>query len=293
MLGTNDALRESNASTTVPGELLTIMQRIDAVQPDVTILLAPLPPIDPAVANATFGGGFLSNADAIRDAINAQLPNVVSQALALGINAVFVPVPSLSTADLTDGVHLTDGGYAELAAAWFGALSANLSTDAGTFGDDRTAISGVVNVNGSELGDALRGNAAANRIDGRGGADRIEGAGGSDILTGGSGRDNFVFNLPTQGVDMVADFTRGEDLIQISATGFGAGLVANAAVTVINTANFATTTSGAAGTFIFDNAGADAGTVYWDANGGSGADAIALAALQNMTSLTSSDFDVA
>jgi Ca2+-binding RTX toxin-like protein len=172
-------------------------------------------------------------------------------------------------------------------------LSANLPTDAGTFGGDRTAISGVVDVNGSELGDDLRGNAAANRLDGRGGADRIEGAGGNDILTGGSGRDNFVFNLPTEGIDIVADFTRGEDLIQIAAIGFGSGLAANAAVTVINAANFATTTSGAAGTFIFDNAGADAGTVYWDANGGSGADAIALVRLQNVTSLTSLDFDVA
>jgi hypothetical protein len=118
MLGTNDPSRETNASATVLDELLTIMQRIDAVLPDVTILLAPLPPIDPAVANATFGGGFLSNADAIRDA-NAQLPNLVNQAQTLGINAVLVPVPSLSAADLIDGVHLTDGGYAQLAAAWF------------------------------------------------------------------------------------------------------------------------------------------------------------------------------
>jgi hypothetical protein len=75
--------------------------------------------------------------------------------------------------------------------------------------------------------------------------------------------------------------------------GFGGGLAANAAVTVINAANFATTTSGAAGTFIFDNAGADAGTVYWDANGGSGEDATALVRLQNITSLTFLDFDVA
>lgn len=48
----------------------------------------------------------------------------------------------------------------------------------------------------------------------------------------------------------------------------------------------------ASGVFLFDNAGANKGTLYWDANGGSGADAIALAKLQGVSSLTPSDFHV-
>jgi Ca2+-binding RTX toxin-like protein len=288
MLGTNDALRESNASSTVPGELLTIMQRIEAVQPGVTILLAPLPPIDPVVANATFGEGFLANADGIRDAINAQLPDIVAQAQALGIDAVFVPV-SLSTTHLTDGVHLTEAGHAQLAAAWFAALSSNLATEFGTFSDAHTSISGVIDVNGSELGDMLRGDASANRLDGRGGADWIQGRGGNDILTGGIGGDTFVFMAPAEGVDSITDFTPADDLLQISAAGFGGGLVAGAVAPLVTATDAANVTSPAGlGTFIFDNQGASAGIVYWDPNGGSGADAAALVQLQNVTSLTAS-----
>jgi hypothetical protein len=44
------------------------------------------------------------------------------------------------------------------------------------------------------------------------------------------------------------------------------------------------------GYFIFDNAGASIGTVYWDATGGSGADAVPFAVLQGVTSLLPSDF---
>jgi Ca2+-binding RTX toxin-like protein len=149
-----------------------------------------------------------------------------------------------------------------------------------------------VNVDGSELGDALQGNALANRINGRAGSDRIEGGEGADILTGGSGRDSFVFRLPNEGIDTIVDFARGEDLIQISAAGFAAGLVAGGPAPVVVTSDVASVTSGSPGTFIFDNAGASAGTVYWDATGGSGTDATGLLVLQNITVIGSSDFHV-
>lgn len=184
MLGTNDAVRENNAAETVPGELLTIMQKLAAEQPDVTILLAPLPPVDPT--RSTYS---LPNSDEIRAAINAQLPNVVSHAQALGIDATLVPMSDLTTADLTDGVHLTDAGHGKIAAAWFEALRATLSTDNGTFGGERAAVPGIVDIQGSELGDALRGNEEANVIDGRAGADILRGGAGEDNLQGGAGKD--------------------------------------------------------------------------------------------------------
>ena len=51
--------------------------------------------------------------------------------------------------------------------------------------------------------------------------------------------------------------------------------------------------AGADGYFIFDNDGVDAGKVYWDENGGSGADAVAIAELLGVTSLLLSDFILA
>ena len=48
----------------------------------------------------------------------------------------------------------------------------------------------------------------------------------------------------------------------------------------------------AAGTFIFDNAGPNQSTVYFDATGGSGADATPVAKLTGVSTLLPSDFHV-
>jgi len=50
--------------------------------------------------------------------------------------------------------------------------------------------------------------------------------------------------------------------------------------------------AGTNGYFIFDNAGADLGAVYWDATGGAGADAIMIAKLVGVPSLVPSDFHI-
>jgi hypothetical protein len=50
--------------------------------------------------------------------------------------------------------------------------------------------------------------------------------------------------------------------------------------------------SGSDGYFIFSESGPNAGTLYWDATGGSGADAKAIVSLPGVTSLHTSDFHV-
>jgi hypothetical protein len=93
------------------------------------------------------------------------------------------------------------------------------------------------------------------------------------------------------GNETIVDFTPGADHLQISVTGAGFdghGLVANAAATVINAASIGAATGGTAhGDFIFDTT---AHALYWDANGGSGADAVLLAHMQNVNSLSTTDF---
>jgi glucose/arabinose dehydrogenase/lysophospholipase L1-like esterase len=285
MLGTNDALRETNAANTVPGELLQIMQNIAAAQPGATILLAPLPPIDPAQTS------FLPNADTIRAEINAQLPNVVTQAQASGIAAVFVPMSNLTTGDLTDGIHLTDAGHAKIAAAWYNALLANISTVNGTFGGQPISISGIVDVHGSELGDGLRGNAAANAIDGRGGADRIEGMGGADQLTGGPGADTFVYKAPNEGGDTITDFISvlanalTSDTLSISASGFGGGLAPGGIVNLAQSS--VPVAAGSNGQLLFDT---DDGRLLWDGDGAGASAPVLVVRLLGVTSLSANDF---
>jgi Ca2+-binding RTX toxin-like protein len=90
----------------------------------------------------------------------------------------------------------------------------------------------IEDVQGSDASDRLRGDAGDNRIwggegndvlHGRDGNDRLlgqegrdymVGGAGDDHLTGGAGADTFVFEA---GHDIIADFTAGEDRLQIAA----------------------------------------------------------------------------
>jgi Ca2+-binding RTX toxin-like protein len=147
---------------------------------------------------------------------------------------------------------------------------------------------------GNGLDNVLTGNGAANRLSGNDGDDRlIGGGGGTDVLTGGDGMDTFVFTAPTDGLDTIADFQQGSDLLEFSAAGFGGGLVAGFTPQVVNAARAASAfLAGSEGYFILDNAGPSLGTLYWDATGGSGNDAVAVARLTGVTSLAASDVGI-
>ena len=110
------------------------------------------------------------------------------------------------------------------------------------------------------------------------------------ILTGAAGNDTFVFNLPPSPASTITNFAPGQDLLQISAAGFGHGLVADATPTLVTGAPADVSHAGSNGYFIFDNTDPHGGTVYWDPTGGSGADATALVHLQGVNLLHLSDF---
>jgi len=113
------------------------------------------------------------------------------------------------------------------------------------------------------------------------------------IMTGSAGADTFVFNQPLLTPATITDFGAGADHLQISGSGFGHGLTAGGTAPLVTAADIASAShAGAGGYFIFDNAGANAGTLYWDATGSSGIDATALVHLNNVTSLQSSDFHI-
>ena len=101
--------------------------------------------------------------------------------------------------------------------------------------------------------------------------------------------DTFVFNSPPQATPTIIEFTSGEDVLQISAAGFGGGLTAGATPTLATGAPASVSNPGPDGAFIFDNTDPAGGTLYWDATGGSGADATPVAYLQGVSSLNPFD----
>jgi hypothetical protein len=77
--------------------------------------------------------------------------------------------------------------------------------------------------------------------------------------------------------------------------GFGGGLVAGAlpAADFLAAADpLATTSPSSDGRFLFDNAGPGLGTLYWDADGGSAGNAVAIARLTGVANLANTDFRI-
>ena len=133
----------------------------------------------------------------------------------------------------------------------------------------------------------LTGNAFGQTIEGNAGANTLSGGGGNDTLQGHGGADSFTFDAQNGGVDTILDFVAADDTIRVSASAFGGGLVAGQSVGLATTADFTTVSSGAP-RFIYDTAGPDAG-LYFDATGGSGADAVLFAVLTGTPTLKAID----
>jgi Ca2+-binding RTX toxin-like protein len=193
------------------------------------------------------------------------------------------------------GADIIDGG------AGNDTISGGLGTDVlvGGSGTD-TIVGGDGNdtISGGDQADVLLGNAGddvigggmgADTIDGGDGNDAITGGQGNDILTGGNGADTFTFSAPSGfGVDTITDFLQGSDVVQISASGFGGSLHPGSAATVVNASDH-NSASGSAAEFIFQTADK---TLWWDANGGSGTDAVEFAVLSGVAALMSADIHV-
>jgi serralysin len=161
----------------------------------------------------------------------------------------------------------------------------------GDLGDDRLqGGSDLDQLDGGGGDDELVGGAGNDKILGSDGADTLIGGAGLDTMTGGLDADVFVFavlghtgNL-TSTADVIVDFTRGEDLIRISAIDANAlNAASNDAFTFIGPTGF----TGVAGQMkVFY----DATNTYvaMDTDGNSVADAIIR--LNGLYSLTASDF---
>ncbi|HWO57503.1 MAG TPA: calcium-binding protein [bacterium] len=173
---------------------------------------------------------------------------------------------------------------------WGGAGNDTLN---GGDGDDTLyGEAGNDTLNGGNDNDTLYGDAGNDTLNAGAGNDILVGGLGNDTLNGGGGNDVFVFNFSNEGADTIQDFTLADDLIRISAGGFGGGLTAGNPLadgtTFISGAGPQTPTT-TSGTFLYNTTN---GQLSWDADGtGSGA-AVLIATLTGAPALTVGHFDI-
>jgi VCBS repeat-containing protein len=117
-------------------------------------------------------------------------------------------------ATINDGADFYDGGPG-IDTVDYSALTKAVTVNLTQFGGLATgaqagidALVSIENVIGSQAGDQIVGNKLANVI---------TGGPGNDRLTGNAGNDTFVFERPADGVHVITDFTRGQDIPRIWA----------------------------------------------------------------------------
>ena len=144
---------------------------------------------------------------------------------------------------------------------------------------------------GRDGNDTLLGRIGNDTLTGDAGNDTLVGGLGNDTLNGGGGGDYFGFNAPTEGVDTIANFILvDEDLIVVSANGFGGGLTVGATITPeqFRLGTVATDTSDR---FIYNNAN---GALFFDRTGSDygATDQVRFATLVGVPGITSNDIVV-
>jgi Ca2+-binding RTX toxin-like protein len=174
-------------------------------------------------------------------------------------------------------VETATGGYdTAITASSVTQLADNIETlyFVGTADINGTGNSGDNLILGNSGNNSLFGGAGNDFLgDYAGGNDTFNGGAGNDILFGGTGIDSFVFSgnslLSFQtalGVDNIADFTVGDDIILLSKGNFGS--LTTAAGNLLLSADFATVTTDTATTLgssiVYNSAN---GKLFYDANG--------------------------
>ncbi len=121
MIGTNNILGGQSAEDATAA-LSNLLNTLFDQAPEVDLFLGELTPIDP-----DRWSGATPEIAAEAEAYNALLPGVVSAQQTQGHSVTLVPMDNITTADLVDGVHPGQGGFATIADNYYQAM---LGTDA-------------------------------------------------------------------------------------------------------------------------------------------------------------------
>ena len=273
MAGTNDARTDS--VTKMISDMNKLINDITTLSPETLVQVASIPPIDPAAQSQT-------RVQRAED-FNVVLPDIVANWADQGRKVTYVDMTSLTLDDISDpdvdnGLHPNLGGYEKIAQFWYDAF---LET-----AGKKEVLSNLDNAIGSAENDKLIGNQGSNVL---------EGGPGNDYLIGGGGRDTIVYSFSTEGYDRIADFG-ADDLFQISASGFGGGLIAGtplsesaSATTGIFVSDANPTSRGTSANFLYN---LSTGVLKFDRDGIGAADAIDLAYLDGTPSLRVDQFTI-
>lgn len=266
MMGTNDANTNGAVSgAAIRDRLSTFIDEVSKVVPKAHLFVSSILPLDTPRGTA-------AEAKAARD-FNSLIPGLVSQKAAQGKRVSFVNAggslgvgdvngDNSATNDQNDGLHATASGYNKLGDAWYnGVRSSNVWQQA------------VASQSGSA--NAIESDAVTNSLSGN---NIIQSAAGADGLTGGGGADAFVYQNPGAGLDRILDFD-GDDVLRISASGFGGDLVAGSSLgsdDYVLGSNPSAVDGGA--TFLY-NTGSK--TLSFDADGTGSGTAVSIASFTN------------
>jgi T1SS-143 domain-containing protein len=159
----------------------------------------------------------------------------------------------------------------------------------GTITVDR-AQAGQSQLDGTSASEILVGrDGTADTLVGNGGDDILVGGTGPDTLYGGTGSDHFVFRSTADGSDIIKDFVSGTDEIDLLLSAFGGGsagaIASGDLLQVASNQNAATIGAGSAH-FLYQQS---TGQLYYDSDGGSSANRVLLATLDNNAAVTAND----
>jgi len=130
-IGTNDVLQNFNLSG-APGRLSALIDHITAAAPGAEVFVATIIPLSSA------------GQEAAARSYNAAIPGIVQSKVNNGKHVHLVDMHSaLTTADLTDGIHPTAGGYDKMAATWYAALRSVSGSIGAPASGSASAIRGV------------------------------------------------------------------------------------------------------------------------------------------------------
>ncbi|QSJ19912.1 hypothetical protein JYQ62_15095 [Nostoc sp. UHCC 0702] len=257
--------------------------------------------------NGSYGGNDTINGGAGNDSIGVYFsdnPDLASTVKVDGgtendiLSIYFGPYPSypvtiVTTLDPTTNSSTITDGVSEINFQNIEGLSiiGTLYSDSILSGNGNDYLQGGDGDLGDYNGnDTLNGGAGNDTLSvyGSYGRNLLIGGDGNDLLTGGDGVDTFIYSNYTEGVDTINNFNTSRDLIQVSANGFGGGLVAGSLLETQFVIGTAATSS--AQRFIYDDT---TGALYFDLDGSdSGFAQRQLAQITGGVSLSASNFTI-
>lgn len=199
--------------------------------------------LTPAPVMAIWDAGGIDTLDASGYATNQVIDLTPGSMSSIG-GVTLENAPSLAEVN----ANRAAAGYPPLSQASYDIRMANLAAnpDAGLLVDNVGIAYGVTieNAVGGSGNDLIIGNSASNRLYGNDGNDVISGGAGVDYVSGGAGNDMFIADINgalvtskrgTLSLDVIMDFERGSDKIDLSAIDANPNVAGDQAFSFIGT----------------------------------------------------------